>query len=228
MIRAREIIRGSHERARRERGRASARTITAVAFLCPVLLRLSSNHVATLRILAANSLLFPVNAPTKSSAGRTPDCGRHNRDDNAVKDGLSWAKVRGFPWIMQIRAGSCTPWNLYKEGSDPSIFWQTIIRSQFYFPVVKLCIHSIISCTWQEISIYENLEIVYLEPRNWVICQENAKCCFLIILHIYVRYSCTFIHRNGWNNWILLHIIHWIRIVQKLFCLICFNIINLF
>lgn len=34
------------------------------------------NHVATLRISAANSPLFPVNAPTKSSVERTPDYDR--------------------------------------------------------------------------------------------------------------------------------------------------------
>jgi len=87
-----------------------------------VLLRLSSNHVATLRISTADSPLFPVNAPTKSSAGRTPDCGQRNRDDNTDKGGLSWLKVRELPWIIQRRARSRRPWNLYEKRLHQSLF----------------------------------------------------------------------------------------------------------
>lgn len=113
----RGIIRGSHERARKGarsciRAHNHGRRFSFVPVSSVFRPITSPRFVSS----TANSPLFPVNAPAKSSAGRTPDCGRRNRDDNADKGRLSWLKVRELPWIMQRRARSRMPWNLYVKG----------------------------------------------------------------------------------------------------------------
>jgi len=98
------------------------RTIASVVFLCPVPRRLSSNHVATLRIFAVSSPLFSVNALTRSSAGRTPECGQHNATMITPSGITSRYSKLEFLWIMQRPAKSRAPWNLY-EGESRRSFW---------------------------------------------------------------------------------------------------------